>query len=34
MAPGFDRQVAEIEIRIAPLNRYTALGVHVTLTLG
>jgi hypothetical protein len=26
MARDFDRQVAEIHIRIAVLNRYTALG--------
>jgi hypothetical protein len=30
MAQDFDRQVAEIQIRIAVLNRYTALGIPVT----
>lgn len=30
MARDFDRQVAEIQIRIAILNRYTALGIPVT----
>lgn len=30
MARDFDRQVAELQIRIAVLNRYTALGIHVT----
>jgi hypothetical protein len=30
MARDFDRQVAEIQIRIAVLNRYTALGIPVT----
>jgi len=29
MARDFDRQVAEIQIRIAVLNRYTALGIPV-----
>lgn len=29
MAREFDRQVAEIQIRIAVLNRYTALGIPV-----
>ncbi|MEH6755834.1 MAG: hypothetical protein V7788_16925, partial [Alphaproteobacteria bacterium] len=30
MARDFDRQVAEIQIRIAVLNRYTALVIPVT----
>lgn len=30
MARDFDRQVAEIQVRIAVLNRYTALGIAVT----
>ena len=30
MARDFDRQVAEIQVRIAVLNRYTALGIPVT----
>lgn len=30
MARDFDRQVAEIQIRVALLNRYTALGIPVT----
>lgn len=30
MARDFDRQVAEIQIRLAVLNRYTALGIPVT----
>jgi len=30
MARDFERQVAEIQIRIAILNRYTALGIPVT----
>lgn len=30
MARGFERQVAEIQIRIAVLNRYTALGISIT----
>ena len=30
MARGFDRLVAELQIRIAVLNRYTALGIPVT----
>tara|TARA_R110002049_G_scaffold113081_1_gene263117 strand:- start:285 stop:404 length:120 start_codon:yes stop_codon:yes gene_type:complete len=30
MARDFDRQVAEIQIRIAVLNHYTALGIPVT----
>ena len=34
MALHFDRQVAEIQIRIAVLNRYTALGIPVTETVA
>jgi hypothetical protein len=34
MARDFDRQVAELKIRIAVLNRYTALGIPVTETVG
>ena len=34
MARDFDRQVAEIQIRIAVLNRYTALGIPVTKPVG
>lgn len=30
MAWGFDRQVAEIQIRVAVLNKYTALGIPAT----
>ena len=30
MARDFDRQVAEVQIRIAVMNRYTALGIPVT----
>ena len=34
MARDFGRQVAEIQIRIAVLNRYTALGIPVTEPVG
>ena len=34
MARDFDRQVAEIQIRIAVLNRDTALGIPVTETVA
>ena len=34
MARDFERQVAEIQIRIAILNRYTALGIPVTEHVG
>ncbi|RAK12438.1 DDE family transposase, partial [Salipiger aestuarii] len=34
MARDFDRQVAEIQIRIAVRNRYTALGIPVTEAVG
>lgn len=34
MAKDFDRQVAEIQVRVAVLNRYTALGIPVTEPVG
>jgi hypothetical protein len=34
MARDFDRQVAEIQVRVAVLNRYTALGLPVTEPVG
>jgi hypothetical protein len=34
MARDFERQVAEIQIRIAVLNRYTALGISITEPVG
>ncbi|ETX11944.1 transposase ISSpo9 [Roseivivax halodurans JCM 10272] len=34
MARDFDRQVAEIQIRPAGLNGYTALGIPVTEPVG
>jgi hypothetical protein len=34
MARDFERQVAEVRIRIAVLNRYTALGIPVTEPVG
>ena len=34
MARDFDRQVAEIHVRIAVMNGYTALGILVTETVG
>ena len=34
MARDFDRQTAELQIRIAILNRYTALGIPVTRPIG
>ena len=34
MARDFERQVAEIQIHIAVLNRYTALGIPVTEPVG
>jgi hypothetical protein len=33
-AGDFDRQVAEIQIRVAVLNGYTALGIPVTKAVG
>lgn len=34
MARDFDRQVAEIQVRVAVFNRYTALGTPVTQPVG
>jgi hypothetical protein len=34
MARDFDRQVAKIQVRIAIMNGYTALGIPVTKTMG
>lgn len=34
MAKDFDRQVAEIQLRVAVLNRYTAIGIPVTEVVG
>ena len=34
MARDFDRQVAEIQVRIAIRNSYTALGIPVTKNVG
>jgi hypothetical protein len=34
MAMDFERQVAEIQIRVAVLNRYTALGIPITESVG
>ena len=34
MARDFDRQVAELQVRIAVLNGYTALGMPVTEAVG
>ena len=34
MSRHFDRQVAEIQIRVAVLNRYTSLGIPVTVPVG
>ena len=34
MARDFDRQVAEMQVRIAVLNGYTALGIPVTVAVG
>ena len=34
MASDFDRQVAEIQVRVAVLNRYTALGIPITEAVG
>ncbi|MDW3225544.1 MAG: IS5 family transposase [Paracoccaceae bacterium] len=34
MARDFDRQVAEIQVRIAVVNRYTAIGIAVTEPVG
>jgi hypothetical protein len=34
MARDFDRQVAEVQVRIAIMNGHTALGIPVTKTIG
>ena len=34
MARDFDRQLAELQVRIAVLNGYTALGIPVTEAVG
>ena len=34
MARDFDRQVAELQVRIAVLNGYTSLGIPVTKFVG
>ena len=34
MARDFDRQVAEVQVRIAVMNGYTALGIPVTEAVG
>ena len=34
MARDFERQLADIQIRIAVLNRYTVLGISVTEPIG
>jgi hypothetical protein len=34
MARDFDRQVAEVQVRVAILNGYTALGIPVTKAVG
>ena len=34
MARDFDRQTAELQVRIAILNRHTALGIPVTQPVG
>lgn len=34
MARDFERQVAELQVRIAVLNGYTALGIPLTVALG
>ena len=34
MARDFNRQVAEIQVRVAVLNRYTALGIPITEPIG
>ena len=34
MARGFDRQTAELQVRIAVLNGYTALGMPNTEAVG
>ena len=34
MSRDFDRQVAEVQIRVAVLNRFTALGIPMTVAAG
>jgi hypothetical protein len=34
MTRDFDRQVAEVQVRVAILNGYTALGIPVTKAVG
>jgi hypothetical protein len=34
MARDFDRQVAEVQVRIAVMNGYTALGIPITVAVG
>ena len=34
LAKDFNREVSEIQVRVAVLNRYTALGIPVTETVG
>lgn len=34
MARDFDRQVAEVQVRIAVMNGYTALGIPITEAVG
>ncbi len=34
MSRDFDRQVAEVQIRLAVLSRLTALGIPMTVALG
>ena len=34
LSRDFDRQVAEVQVRIAILNGYTALGIPVTKAVG
>ena len=34
MSRQFDRQVAEVQIRVAVLNRFTALGTPMTVAAG
>jgi hypothetical protein len=34
MVRDFDRQVAELHVRVAVLNRFTALGTPVTEAMG
>ncbi len=34
MARDFDRQVAEVQVRAAVLNRLTALGIPIAMAIG